>query len=1050
MHPWTCRLFLSLLFFSVLTASAADVAFSDRFTAEIQDIADLINAGDFNQVFAKGESLLVRIQKDFPQGSFDEAKVRDFLVNAFYRSSRVMEPEAIVMGEEAIRLTEVFLGPRHPEVANSMMHLGNLYSRRWEPEKAIPYYEKALAILMAAGPDFDDQRAIILTAQGVAYRRLANDKRALKLYAEALAIQVRVLGPDHPDVASTFNNQGVVLSVRGDYTAAAELHLRALAIREKHFGPDHVWVAESLHNLSSDLGYLGQYDEALAMGERLMGIWESQNGTEHPRYWWAKMNLGVTHLDMGDYARALPLLEATLIGLENIYGDHNPTLCYAMDALANCRFAMGDFQPALDIYTKSLALAEEAYGVSSPETADTISRQGQCLMALDKLDEALDRLKLSLGIWETSLEQDNLLMCDLLHRLAELYLARNDPQQAQIKAARSKTICLRDLGSKHPLLAEATYLEARAQKDLGHLPEALDLALEAESISRNHLLQTMPVLSESLALDYAGSRIDGLNLAVSVLDDGESGQRTRQVWDAVIRSRSVVLNEYTARNRNLARGDNPLASALLDSTRVLRERLANLTLRGPGWEDVSVYQQLLSETDADLMAIERQLSLHNSSFRKRQADHENGFAQVVEHLPDGCALVAFKRCEEEGMPPCYMVFIQGEPNQSPVIRNLGNAEIMDAAVGVWRDQATFGIRLIEAAQTQEDPQTASRGFLKVPQNHEDQLKAYQAAGAQLRRLVWDPLAADLGSAQTVFLVPDGSLHLVSFPSLPLTDGRFLVEENRLLHMLTSEKTLIRDSVVQEGTGRLLAVGGPEFQLRGDSPPPHSPHREKAPGNGLEDIVFHSLPHTQSEVERIGSIWARQGREAIILAGSEATEKHLKSALPRTQVLHLATHGYFLPRNENQPPVEWDNPLIRSGLALAGANSWQQATSGENDGILTAQEVAALDLSQVQWAVLSACETGLGDLDSRGEGVFGLRRAFDLAGAGTVIMSLWSVDDKWSRHWMETLYQARWIDGESTASAVKQASCDILARRRAAGQSVHPYYWAGFVAAGDWR
>ncbi len=1046
MRPWTSSLFLVFCLYSFSTAPAATVEYSHQFIPEIQEISDLIAAGDYDQVFALGEPLLIRIHTEFPQGSYDEAKIRDFLVNAYYRSRRVMEPEAIVMGEEAIRMTKAILGPDHPEVANSLMHLGNLYSRRWEADKAIPFYEKALVILENAGPDFDDQRAIILTAQGVAYRRLANNKKALQLYGEALAIQVRILGPDHPDVAATLNNQGVVLTEFGDYSASAKLHRRALAIREKYFGPNHEWVGESLNNLSNQMGYLGHYDEALAMGERVLQIWETRQGTGYPRYWWAKMNLGITYLDMGDLSSALPLLESTLSGLENIYGSQNPNLCFALDALASCQYEMGDFQTALDIYTRSLALGDDAFGVNNYENADTIAQQGKCLMALGQLDEALERLNLSLQIWEDYLDQDNALICEQLNRLADLYLLRNDPRQAQIQAARSRKICRKDLGAKHPLLAVSTYLEARAQRDLGNLQSALDLALEAENISRNHLLQTMPVLSESLALDYAGSRIDGLDLAVSVLDDGESGQRTWQVWDSVIRSRSVVLNEYTSRNRSLVQGDDPLASALLDSSRVLRERLANLTLRGPGWEDVSVYQQLLSETDTDLMAIERQLSLHNSSFRKKQSDHENGLAQVVESLPEGCALVAFKRCDEESMDPSYKVFIQSDAAAAPIVRDLGNAEIIDAAVTAWRDQVSLGVRLVEPAENSLEPQTISRGFLKVSQNHEDQLKAYFAAGSQLRRLVWDPLEADLGTAQIVFLVADGSLHLVSFPSLPLAEDRFLVEDGRLLHLLTSEKTLIREREIQESSGQLLAVGGPDFQLSGNSSASYSIRREKALGNGLEDIVFSSLPHARSEVERIGSLWSAQGRHAIILSGPEATEAHLKMALPHTQVLHLATHGYFLAKNENG----WDNPLIRSGLALAGANGWQQATSGDNDGILTAQEVAALDLTQVQWAVLSACDTGLGDLDARGEGVFGLCRAFSLAGAGTVIMSLWSVDDQWARHWMDALYQARWVDGQSTVSAVNRASCEVLAQRRAAGQSAHPYYWAGFVAAGDWR
>ena len=147
------------------------------------------------------------------------------------------------------------------------------------------------------------------------------------------------------------------------------------------------------------------------------------------------------------------------------------------------------------------------------------------------------------------------------------------------------------------------------------------------------------------------------------------------------------------------------------------------------------------------------------------------------------------------------------------------------------------------------------------------------------------------------------------------------------------------------------------------------------------------------------------------------------------------------------PVQ--NPLAALRPRLAGANGRAQAGPDEDDGILTAEEVASLDLQGVEWAVLSACDTGVGEIKA-GEGVFGLRRAFQVAGARTVIMSLWSVDDQATRAWMRALYEGRFQKRLSTADAVHQASLSVLRDRRARGQSTHPFFWAAFVAAGDWR
>lgn len=144
-----------------------------------------------------------------------------------------------------------------------------------------------------------------------------------------------------------------------------------------------------------------------------------------------------------------------------------------------------------------------------------------------------------------------------------------------------------------------------------------------------------------------------------------------------------------------------------------------------------------------------------------------------------------------------------------------------------------------------------------------------------------------------------------------------------------------------------------------------------------------------------------------------------------------------------------SPLLLSGLALAGANHRDSAAAGEEDGVLTAEEIAGLDLTGVEWAVLSACDTGVGEIQA-GEGVFGLRRAIQVAGVRTVIMSLWPVDDQATRRWMAALYHGRLMLQQDTATAVREAALSELRARREAKESAHPFYWAAFVAAGDWR
>ena len=172
---------------------------------------------------------------------------------------------------------------------------------------------------------------------------------------------------------------------------------------------------------------------------------------------------------------------------------------------------------------------------------------------------------------------------------------------------------------------------------------------------------------------------------------------------------------------------------------------------------------------------------------------------------------------------------------------------------------------------------------------------------------------------------------------------------------------------------------------------------------------------------------------------------------------FSTARAFLPPARRRPaaPVALPWPATRRRIrCCCRASRWPEPTvarcrADEDDGILTAEEVASLDLEGVEWAVLSACDTGVGEIKA-GEGVFGLRRAFQVAGARTVVMSLWSVEDQSTRAWMRALYEGRFERHLSTADAVHQASLTVLRDRRAKGQSTHPFFWAAFVAAGDWR
>jgi CHAT domain-containing protein len=276
---------------------------------------------------------------------------------------------------------------------------------------------------------------------------------------------------------------------------------------------------------------------------------------------------------------------------------------------------------------------------------------------------------------------------------------------------------------------------------------------------------------------------------------------------------------------------------------------------------------------------------------------------------------------------------------------------------------------------------------------------------------------------------------------------------------------------------LLACGGPDFDhaapvllAQADAARPSADWTPRGAGavrsTPLSEIEFGELPMAANEAVEIAALWDRRaGRpDALVLTGAQATEESFETHARGRAVLHLATHGFFLataeptksrstrgvgPGAAAPTPAEFalaletDHSLL-SGLAFAGANS--RTPSGGEDGVLLAEEICDLDLSGVRLAVLSACDTGLGRIQN-GEGVFGLRRAFRIAGVRTLVTSLWPVVDETARARMVDFYGG-WLErSESVAAALRSAALRILEDRRARGESTHPFHWAGFLAVG---
>jgi CHAT domain-containing protein len=533
--------------------------------------------------------------------------------------------------------------------------------------------------------------------------------------------------------------------------------------------------------------------------------------------------------------------------------------------------------------------------------------------------------------------------------------------------------------------------------------------------------------------------------------------------------------------------DDPEIARMAAELAGARSHLANLTVRGLRSLEPEEYRVVFEAAREKKEAAERALAAANAEFARELGRGKLGLQDVAASLPDKAALVAYVLYEREDLTPSkpgtdaistdepkapsppvrwYAAFI-AQRGEEPLVVQLGPAEEIDLMISRWKREAARG--MILTSRTPKEAETE-----------------YRAVGARLRVKIWDPLVNRLGGVERVFVVPDGELNLVSFAALPVSGSSYLIEDGPLLHYLSAERDLVPEPPVGKPGRGLIAIGGPSFD---EVPAPADrlalPETEGIATRGgtrwkqpscvdFESLQFEPLPAADHEARQIVTIWQtnhvgeKVDGQVIHLSGATAKESTFTKEAPGRRVLHLATHGFFLgqhtPASRNGsrgigglsviepaqvPDVACENPLLLSGLALAGANHRVANESGETDGILTAEEIAGLDLSGVEWAVLSACDTGVGEIRA-GEGVFGLRRAIQIAGVQTLIMSLWQVDDDASRQWMKSLYEGRLGKKLDTVEAVQAASLAVLNSRRAAEESTHPFFWAAFVAAGDWH
>ena len=1013
----------------------------------VEQINKLRAAAKYAEAIPLAERLIKMVEKEAGPEHVVVAQLINGLAE-LYRMTRNFD-RAEPLYKRALATREKLLGPEHPDVAVTLNNFALLYIQKRDYGRAEPLLQRAISIHEKIPEASPSDFAATLNNLGYLYRDKGEYGRAEALFIRSLTITEKALGPNDPVVAIGLTHLARLYEVTGEYERAEPLYMRSLGIREKGLGLQHPNVAESLNNVGNLHSIKGDYVAAEPLLQRAILIYEKALGAEHLDIANPLLNLAEVYKSRGDTTRAEPLLVRALAIREKAFGADHPDVAQVLNNLADLYIRKKEYARAEQFFQRSLAINEKTLGPDHPEVGTVLNNLAGLYELKNDLMGAEMMYQRSIRIREKALGPAHPALAYSLNNLGGFYLSyKGDPQRAEPLLQRTLAIFEKTLGPDHPNVSSALHNLASVYDEKNDLATAVKLQTRSNEIVERNLALILTTGSEeqkTLFLDTLAIYTH-YTVSLNTRRSPDSPEATRLAFTTILRRKGRALDAASDQVGALRRRLNPEDRELLDQLSSARAKLATLVLTGAGTAGTGANQEGIAKLKAEVERLEAAVSKRSSEFRANAQPVT--IEAVQEALPAGSALIEFvlyrpfsvkgKLTERIG-PPRYVAYVL--PQQGPPAWiDLSDAAAVDSSVAELR-------KALSNPKSTDVKQVARR----------------------LDEQIMRPVRRLLGETRTVFLSPDGALNLIPFGALVDEQNRYLLE-NYSLTYLTSGRDLLRLQVTTESKQGPVVMANPQFdQINAVPSVPTSEVGSRS--IDFARVHFGPLKGTAEEAEALARILPN----VKVLTGAEATEAFLKK-LTGPSILHVATHGFFLPDQPEETVAEVrgvglatrrtsavhrENPFIRSGLALAGANR-RQGKDGE-DGILTALEASGLDLWGTKLVVLSACETGLGEVKN-GEGVYGLRRALVLAGSESQVISLWQVSDEATRDLMVAFYK-RLQAGEARTAALSAVQLEMLRSndQTQAGDTrgvalasgtkkdrSHPFFWASFIQSGDWR
>jgi CHAT domain-containing protein/tetratricopeptide (TPR) repeat protein len=973
-----------------------------------------------------GFGLLVALAGQVPaDDAHKEQEIRKYFDRGQAAAEAGKPKEAIAAFERAVALQP---GKVSRDTAIMLTMLGDLYSGQGDFDKAQDCFERAMKTWQALPRRSAEDLAWTLT-------NFASFCLKKEDYAKAESLHLwakRIYEADNnknPNALANLNNLGLLYNKIGEYAKAEQVLRQVVQAREPQ--GESTRLAATLYELAYTYKNLGQLDQAEALLQRALRIQEAKLGPDHRLVTDTLMELGSVYRRLKKYDQAAACYQRGIKTLEAKYGPDSPTLFFLIESSAALQSARGQKAEALATHQRSLKIAESRFGADHTYTAQ------------------------------------------VLRNIAASHQELKDPAKAEPFLQRALKIYESRLGAEHPDTIMTLEHLAHTYACSGRWEKSVAGYDRARRANRRYVARILPALSEAQQLTFLGGAYssgyrEALAVALARSADRTTVQRSAE-W---LLNGKVVMQQALAERSLLARGSNdPILARTIQELNAVRQQLAQLTLSAPKPGTEKAHQQELERLTAQEQELAKRLGRANG--RPARDDPWVSLQEVQQALPKDAVLIEFAELRPIDFPTLtfqtghfFAWVIPGAGQGEIKLVDLGESGPIEKAVQAVRD----GFRAAQGSARQKS--------IIVEKGEAQAEKELQPALAALGKLILAPLAEQLDGKRHWILSPDSELWLVPWSALPLQDGSYAIEKHQISYVISG-----RDLVTPPFQGKVQSDGSvimadPEFdidpkeaaaltaKLLGKQPQPVNDDPRVAldspQGNRAAALIGRvgRLPGTAAEAVAIKpKLQAYLGEEPWVYRGKNALEGVFK-AFHSPKVVVLSTHGFFLedqevqtgerPAGDKQPTLTKngklpENPLLRCGLLLAGCNERARATGKQEDGVLTGLEIVGCDLRGTELVVLSACETGLGQVRN-GEGVAGLRQAFQLAGAQTVVASLWQVSDRDTALLMSDFFDGL-AKGNNKAEALREAQLARLKAHRDRDGAAHPFYWAAFTLTG---